>query len=115
MQGYDNRMKAHKYEIRVYGIFADLNQEIGQKQTIIYVPNGCVFGFRNKEQIDFFSEEIQDYKEAEDVTKIRDQKYKGNVDIPDEQLKQFAKAGRALNNAKERFNKKAKSLLDALK
>ena len=111
-------MKAYKYKTRVYASDMDWIHGIGQTQTRIYIPNRAVFGFRDNEQIDFFSEKPEAIEEAKKIVKRKSKKdcaYLGKIEIPDTTFNNLVMTARILNQAKIRFNKVSKSLLDALK
>ena len=43
--------------------------ECAKHKTRIYVPDKCVFGFRNKKEVDIFSEETEALEEAKKIIK----------------------------------------------
>ena len=109
-------MQAHKYELKIYEGALDWTHGMHQTQTRIYIPNTAVFGFRDKEEIDFFSEKIESFRDAQKVINGEDEgKYLGEIEIPDDKYSKFALAGRALNDAKADFKKASKSLLEILR
>lgn len=113
-------MKAHKYQVTTYEGFMDMVHKSGQTQYRLYIPGQGVFGYRNKEKIDFFRDEREDIEQAEDdirrgrIQNIEDIKYLGEVELPDKVVLTMMYVGKELNKTRIAFEESAKILVDLL-
>lgn len=117
-------MKIHRYQVTVYEGALDWIHGGGQTQDRLYVPGQGVIGYRrdykNEKNIDAFCGEPEDIAEAEKCIRGESKigggvKYLGEIDLPDEEVLKVVSCGRALNQAREKFQKNAESLVDKIK
>lgn len=113
-------MKTHKYQVTTYEGFMDMIHKSGQTQYRLYIPGQGVFGYRNKEKMDFFRDEREDIEKAEDdirrgrIQNIEGIKYTGEIELPDEVVLNMISTGKALNKTRIAFEESAKILVDLL-
>jgi hypothetical protein len=109
-------MRVHRYSAQVYEGLIALTHGRGQRQERLYVPNCAVIGFRDKEEMDFFSDDKESIEKAEKhiSVKSKDIEYIGEIELPDEIVNKLLLTGKSLQKAKRDFDDSAKKLMDLI-
>ena len=112
-------MKIHKYKITVYESVLDFEHKMGgQTETRLYFKGKGVLGYRDKNKIDFFSNDSETIQEAENAIHNKDKnaKYFGVVKgLPEELVESVILAGIKMKEVQEEFQNKGKSLVSLIK
>lgn len=87
-------------------------------QYRLFIPGQGVLGYTKKGQINFFTDNPVDIEEAQLYAKggdkLRRDQYLGEIDLPDSLVTKIVKAGKELNQAKNKFEESTESLTELL-
>ena len=111
-------MKCYKYQVKAYEGTMDFIHGGGSSQNRLYIPNKGVLGYRlyEKNKIDCFLNDKESIEEGEKVIagKLRDSKYLGEVEVPEDKINELIKSYKTKEQAEEDFQKKGKNLISLL-
>ena len=118
-------MKVHKYQQTVYESILDFTHGSRVTQTVIYIPNQGVIGFRDNENTDFFSDDpafiqkVDDFVNGRTIrgnrdTSLDDCKYLGEIELPDDVVNKVILTGRVFSESKKEFNDSSRKLVEML-
>lgn len=123
-------MEVHKYQVLCYVSAFHKSHGWGMIQDRLYIPNQGVLGITRRlfitdqrrvvgrKQISFFNDSQEAIKDAESIINgmlIKDVKYLGQIELPDEAIEEIVSAGKALSQAKISFEEAGKTLADLIK
>lgn len=116
-------MKAHLYETAVSEGAMEAMHSMGSPQRKLYFPGVGVlaYGFQSNNKVDYFSNSLNHIREAENaikgvfeesyLIKNKQDKYIGEVEVPDKLAKEVVSLGETLIETKRNLDKKGKSLV----
>ena len=99
-------MKVHKYIKKFF-------DEFSYEDKRLYIPGHGVIGSFGNDNISFYND-VDIINEAHEIVIRNSLNYRGEVELPDEEVLQLVTLGKTLNNAKMEFEKKTKLLVDKI-